>query len=72
MGGKKKLNSRSNTGNQDGNYIQNEPPDRATRSRTRAKTEGTDESMMQTDDARPPSAERSDTRTTSEVEETPE
>ena len=77
MGGKKKLNSRSNTGNQEGNYTQNEPPDppdppdRATRSRTRAKMEGADESTTQTDDARPPSAERSDTRTTSEVEETP-
>ena len=78
MGGKKKLNSRSNAGNQDGNYIQNEPPeppdppDRATQSRTQAKMEGADESMMQTDDTHPPSAEQSDTRTTSEVEETPE
>ena len=45
--------------------------DRATQSRTRAKMEGTDGSTMQTDDACPPSAEQSNTRTTSEVEETP-
>ena len=78
MGGKKKHNSWSNAGNQDENYIQNEPPDppnppdRATWSRTQAKMEGADGRTMQTDDARPPSAEQSDTRTTSEVEETPE
>ena len=73
MGGKKKSNSWPNTGNQDENYIQNEPPDppdRATQSRTWMKMEGTDERMMQTDMCSA-SAEHSNTRTTSQVEETP-
>ena len=79
MAGKKKTtNTRSNTGNQDENYVQREPPDppnpldRATRSRTWTKTEGADKNVAQMDDTQSASAEHSFAKTTSEVEETPE
>ena len=74
MGGKKKLNGWSNTGNQDKNYIQTEPPDppdRATQSRMRTKTEGANKHTMQTNDTHSPSTEQSKARTISEVEEIP-
>ena len=79
MAGKKKTtNTWSNASNQDKNYIQREPPDppdppdRATWSRMQMKTEGANENAAQTDDTRSASTKHSFTKTTSEVEETPE